>query len=99
LLREADTALYTAKEQGKGRWREYREGMPTPSRRYIDARRTLDDAVKADKLTLHYQPIVEVASGQVIGFEALIRVERQPDHPETIRTRTIRHAALFRRRG
>jgi diguanylate cyclase (GGDEF)-like protein/PAS domain S-box-containing protein len=39
LLREADTALYTAKAHGKGGWRQYTAGMHTPARRHIDGRR------------------------------------------------------------
>jgi len=75
LLREADTALYTAKAHGKGRWWQYRDGMPTPTRRHIDARRRLEDAIDSDRLKVHYQPIVELASGRAVGFEALIRLD------------------------
>jgi diguanylate cyclase (GGDEF)-like protein/PAS domain S-box-containing protein len=75
LLRKADTALYIAKTHGKGRWWQYRDGMPTPTRRQIDARRRLEDAVDSDRLKVLYQPIVELASGYAIGFEALIRLD------------------------
>jgi diguanylate cyclase (GGDEF)-like protein len=78
LLREADIALYTAKAHGKGRWRQYREGMPVPIRQHADARRRLQEAIDADQLKVYYQPIVELASGHAIGFEALLR----PDDPE-----------------
>ena len=50
LLREADTALYTAKAHGKGRWWQYRDGMPTPTRRHIDARRRLEEAIDSDSV-------------------------------------------------
>jgi diguanylate cyclase (GGDEF)-like protein len=79
LLREADVALYTAKAHGKGRWRQYRDGMPVPSRQHADARRRLHDAIDADQLKVHYQPIVELVSGRAVGFEALLR----PDDPTT----------------
>ena len=75
LLRQADTALHTAKNHGKGRWWQYRDGMPTPTRRHLDARRRLEDAIDSNKLRVHYQPIVELASGHAIGFEALIRLD------------------------
>lgn len=78
LLREADIALYTAKAHGKGRWRQYRDGMPVPSRRHAEARRRLQEAIDSDQLKVFYQPIVELVTGQPIGFEALLRPE-DPD--------------------
>jgi diguanylate cyclase (GGDEF)-like protein len=79
LIRNADTALYNAKAQGKGRWRQYHDGMINPTRHHVDARRRLEDALDNGKLTVHYQPIVELASGVPEGFEALIRSdETQP---------------------
>jgi hypothetical protein len=74
LLQEADTALYAAKARGKGRWRQYRDDMPTRARQLIDVRRRLEEAIDSDALRLHYQPIVELASGRAVGFEALIQV-------------------------
>jgi predicted signal transduction protein with EAL and GGDEF domain len=76
LLRRADTALYIAKANGKGHWREYREGMISPIRRRSDLRVELENAMRDDTLALHYQPIVDLASGRPVGFEALIRFER-----------------------
>jgi diguanylate cyclase (GGDEF)-like protein/PAS domain S-box-containing protein len=76
LLRRADTALYTAKEEGKGDWREYQEGMISPIRRRNDLRIELENAMRDDTLALHYQPIVEMATGRAAGFEALIRFDR-----------------------
>ncbi len=64
LLREADTALYTAKAHGKGRWSQYREDMPTPTRKLIDARRRIEEAITSDALRVHYQPIVDLASSR-----------------------------------
>jgi EAL domain-containing protein (putative c-di-GMP-specific phosphodiesterase class I) len=76
LLRRADTALYTAKEDGKGRWRQYEEGMVSPVRRRTDLRVELEDAMRDRALTLNYQPIVDLATGRVAGFEALLRLHR-----------------------
>lgn len=73
LLRRADTALYTAKADGKGLWRQYSEGMISPVRRRTDLREELERAIREDLLTLHYQPIVDLATGRAEGFEALIR--------------------------
>jgi diguanylate cyclase (GGDEF)-like protein len=76
LLRRADTALYIAKANGKGHWREYQDGMISPIRRRSDLRVELENAMRDDTLALHYQPIVDLASGRPVGFEALIRFER-----------------------
>jgi diguanylate cyclase (GGDEF)-like protein len=81
LLRRADTALYTAKAGGKGQWRQYQEGMISPVRRRTDLREELETAIREDKLTLHYQPIVELETGQARGFEALIRYDRGAGPP------------------
>jgi diguanylate cyclase (GGDEF)-like protein len=87
LLRRADTALYTAKADGKGQWRSYHDAMISPVRRRTDLRDELDAAIKDDKLTLHYQPIVDMTTGRARGFEALIRfdrVSRPPMEPEEL---------------
>src|SRR5262249_59542538 len=76
LLRRADTALYMAKADGKGHWREYEDGMISPIRRRSDLRIELENAMRDDTLALHYQPIVDLASGAAAGFEALVRYER-----------------------
>jgi diguanylate cyclase (GGDEF)-like protein len=83
LLRRADTALYAAKADGKGRWREYHPQMQSPLRRGTDLRIELERALRgasgaANGLSMHYQPIIELVSGAPAGLEALIRWE----HPE-----------------
>jgi diguanylate cyclase (GGDEF)-like protein len=84
LLRKADTALYAAKAAGKGRWRPYDPQMQSPLRRGSDLRFELERALRhapgtepamSNGLTMHYQPIVELATNQIRGFEALIRWE------------------------
>src|SRR5690606_29351837 len=72
LLRNADAALYTAKSYGKGRWSQYRPGMSIPTRKRVDARQRIIAAMAANTLRLHYQPIVEIATGVSVGFEALL---------------------------
>jgi len=73
LLRNADTALYTAKAHGKGQWWQYREGMTNPSRHNGDLRQRLEQALDHGHLSVHYQPIVELRTGVTVGFEALVR--------------------------
>ncbi len=75
LIRNADTALYNAKAQGKGRWRQYHDGMVNPIRQHVDARRRVEDAIENGRLAVHYQPIVELATGVPVGFEALVRMD------------------------
>jgi diguanylate cyclase (GGDEF)-like protein len=73
LLRNADLALYRAKEEGRGCYRFFEVGMNErmQSRRAmeIDLRRAL--ALK--ELQLHYQPQIDLVSNEIVGFEALIR--------------------------
>ncbi|MCP2323853.1 diguanylate cyclase (GGDEF)-like protein/PAS domain S-box-containing protein [Hamadaea flava] len=78
LLRQADLALYVAKNAGKGQWRRYDPSLHTAMVRRLELRAALDEAVAAGALTLEYQPIVDLRSGLTAGFEALVRWE----HPE-----------------
>jgi EAL domain-containing protein (putative c-di-GMP-specific phosphodiesterase class I) len=72
-MRHADTALYTAKADGKGTWQQYRSGMMSAVRRRADLRQELENAIREEALTLYYQPVVELATGATVGFEALLR--------------------------
>jgi diguanylate cyclase (GGDEF)-like protein/PAS domain S-box-containing protein len=73
MLRDADAAMYRAKERGRAR----HELFDTPMReRAIDRLRTesaLRRAVPAGELCLHYQPVVELMTGEAIGVESLLR--------------------------
>jgi len=84
LMRHADTALYSAKADGKGRWQQYRSGMMSAVRRRADLRDELETAIREEALTLHYQPVVELATGVTVGFEALLRA-REPGSPSADR--------------
>jgi diguanylate cyclase (GGDEF)-like protein/PAS domain S-box-containing protein len=73
LLRNADIAMYKAKAQGKDRFEVYQDDMHAS----VLARIELEDGLKAaifrgDLLT-HFQPIIDLATRQVVGFEALVR--------------------------
>jgi diguanylate cyclase (GGDEF)-like protein/PAS domain S-box-containing protein len=78
LLRNADLALYRAKDDGRGVHRRYEPQLHAHAeqRRRIEV--ALRDALERGELRLVYQPIVEAASGQLAGFEALLRWH----HPE-----------------
>lgn len=79
LLKCADTALYRAKSEGRAAYRFFEAEMD----QRLQARRALELALRSalpnGELELHYQPLVNVQTGQVAGFEALLRW-RHPEH-------------------
>ena len=73
LLHQADTAMYHAKRDPATNWRCYVEGLHDPS---VSAAALEDDllrAVSEDQLQVHYQPVVDLITGELAGFEALVR--------------------------
>jgi diguanylate cyclase (GGDEF)-like protein/PAS domain S-box-containing protein len=73
LLRHADLALYAAKAAGKRRWRHYQPVLTTGMLRRREIQAALEDAVKTSAFTLVYQPIVALTTGEIDGFESLVR--------------------------
>jgi len=73
LLRNADVAMYRAKAAGKGRHTVFEPGMHEAALHRLELEGDLREAVGRDELRLAYQPIVELASGRVLGLEALLR--------------------------
>lgn len=73
LLRNADTAMYHAKESGKGTYQYYSDEMNTASVERLRLENGLRKALDEDQFELHYQPQVDIASGRIVGAEALIR--------------------------
>ncbi len=73
LLRAADMALYRAKSEGKGTFSHFEPAMDSAARDRHQLARDLQAAIGTDQLQLHYQPQVEVVTGRVTGFEALLR--------------------------
>ena len=73
LLRHADLALYAAKAAGKRQWRRYQPVLSAGLIRRRELQGALEEAVASSAFTLAYQPIVELTSGELAGFEALIR--------------------------
>ncbi len=76
LLHEADTAVYRAKAAGRGRVEVFDNAL----RRELSERASFEtaiiQAIGNDELLLHYQPIIDLRTGQVEGYEALVRWER-----------------------
>ncbi len=76
LLRKADTAMHSAKAAGKRTWRLFEQYMEDAIQRRMRIEAELHRALAADEFRLHYQPQLCLATGRVIGFEALIRWAR-----------------------
>ena len=73
LLRNADIAMYKAKEGGKDRFEIYREEMHAAVLARIEQERDLRAAIHDGDLLTHYQPIYDLDTRRIIGFEALVR--------------------------
>jgi len=73
LLRHADLALYAAKAAGKRQWRRYQPVLSAGLIRRRELQAALEEAVARSAFTLVYQPIVTLSTGELAGFEALVR--------------------------
>jgi predicted signal transduction protein with EAL and GGDEF domain len=73
LLRNADTAMYAAKENGKNRVERFRPEMFTEAVKRLEIDADLRTAIDNGQLFLHYQPVIDLKSGQMHSVEALMR--------------------------
>ena len=73
MLRDADTAMYVAKANGRGNIQIFRPEMHLAARERLQIASELGAAVAGGQLMLLYQPIVELSSKQLVGAEALVR--------------------------
>jgi len=73
LIRQADLALYVAKDAGKGQWRRYQAALHSAVLQRLELRTELDQALATQAFCLEYQPIVALDTGKPAGMEALIR--------------------------
>lgn len=73
LMRNADLALYAVKAEGRGAWCYYRAGMDADQTDRAILRTELKTAVEADDFHVEYQPILDLATMEVVAVEALIR--------------------------
>jgi diguanylate cyclase (GGDEF)-like protein/PAS domain S-box-containing protein len=73
MMRDADTAMYQAKRAGKSRHEVFDEQMHEDVKAILRLETDLRRAVENDGLTIYYQPIISVATGEIEGFEALVR--------------------------
>ncbi len=78
LLRDAGVAMYRAKQKGRGRYEVFDEAMRSQAVDRLSVENDLRRAIRQGQLRLVYQPIVRIDTGQIVGFEALVRWQ----HPE-----------------
>jgi len=75
LLRNADAAMYMAKESGKGQYRIFEPEMHAQALARLELKADLQRALEAGEFTLRFQPIMDLAEGDMAGMEALVRWE------------------------
>ena len=73
MLRDADIAMYQAKQGGKNCYVVFDENMREHLLSRISMEQGLSEAIKNNRLELYYQPIISLTSNQLVGFEALVR--------------------------
>ena len=73
LLRDADAAMYRAKREGRARSVLFAEAMRVEALTRLETEVELRRAITAGELLLHYQPVVDLGSGALVGLEALLR--------------------------
>jgi diguanylate cyclase (GGDEF)-like protein/PAS domain S-box-containing protein len=73
LLRNADVAMYMAKEAGKGRYQVFEPAMHDTALQRLELKADLQRAVDNEEFVLHYQPVIELSTGRIEGLEALVR--------------------------
>jgi len=73
LLRNADTAMYRAKERGRDNYQFYKPSMEASLLHRLALENDLRHALERDEVLVYYQPVLDIASGKIIGTEALVR--------------------------
>ena len=73
LLKNADTAMYFAKERGKNNFQFYSSALDQLSQWSMELENGLRRAMEKDELLLHYQPQIDLETGKLVGIEALLR--------------------------
>ncbi|MBI2708206.1 MAG: EAL domain-containing protein [Actinobacteria bacterium] len=79
LVRDADAAMYRAKEQGRARWAVFEAALHERVVHRLEIERGIRGALSGAELVVHYQPVVRLDDGVVVSVEALVRWSR-PGH-------------------
>jgi diguanylate cyclase (GGDEF)-like protein/PAS domain S-box-containing protein len=79
LLRRADLTMYQVKSAGRDGVALYTVAMDQQVQERVNLRQQLEQGLRHDRLLLHYQPLVKLASGEVVGAEALVRLKGHDD--------------------
>jgi len=77
LIRAADLAMYSAKDAGRGTYRFFSVRLLEELTDRVNLEDAMHAAVEAERFFLHYQPVVRLADGRVLGYEALLRLRRE----------------------
>jgi diguanylate cyclase (GGDEF)-like protein len=83
LIRNADLALYAAKDRGRGRYHFYAADLHSQAEERSELEHDLRDAIVHGGLALAYQPVVDAASERISGFEALLRWNHPTKGPQS----------------
>ncbi|MCP3937071.1 MAG: EAL domain-containing protein [Actinomycetia bacterium] len=78
LLRDVDSAMYGAKAAGRNKTERFEASMRAAAVQRLDLERALRKAIERDEFTIRYQPVIDLETNDIAGFEALLRWE----HPE-----------------
>ncbi len=73
LLKHADTAMYESKRQGRNAFSVYMDQLGEKVLERVELERMLRDALEQNLFKLHYQPVVDMTTGRIVGAEALLR--------------------------
>ncbi|MBF0481945.1 MAG: EAL domain-containing protein [Desulfovibrionaceae bacterium] len=73
LIKNADLAMYRAKELGRNNYQFFAQGMDTLAHHRLSMESRLRKALERDEFELHYQPVIDLATGAIAGAEALVR--------------------------
>jgi len=76
VLRDAEIAMYRAKRAGKARCEVFDSAMQADAVKRLELETDLRKALDLDEFRVHYQPLVSLGNGQIVGFEALSRWQR-----------------------
>jgi diguanylate cyclase (GGDEF)-like protein/PAS domain S-box-containing protein len=74
LLRQADDAVRQSKRLGRNRWTTYHEGMAHAAQQRLATENAIREALSDKRLEAHFQPLVNLSSGRLVGYEALARL-------------------------